>query len=88
MTVHPLSFLEHTMTNWQAAYNGLSRAGFSDQQIAEMAGCTRAVINGVRNGTYHHVHEPSYSGGKRVLDAITESLRQGWLEEDPLKEPA
>ena len=76
------------MTNWRAAYNGLVRAGFTDQQIADMAGCTRSVINGVRNGTYNHHHEPSHSGGVRILDAITTALREGWLDEDPLKETA
>lgn len=74
------------MTDWKKAYIGLSKAGYTDQQIAEIAGCTRAVINGVRNGTYNHEHEPTHSGGQAILGAITEALRRGYLDTDPLAE--
>lgn len=72
------------MVNWRAAYNGLSRAGYTDDQIAELVGCSRAVICGVRNGTYHHDHEPRYSGGVAVINAITYALHMGYIDEDPL----
>lgn len=72
------------MINWRRAYNGLCRAGYTDDQIAELAGVTRGVINGVRNGTYNHPHEPLYSGGVRILQAITDALHLGYLVEDPL----
>lgn len=73
------------MTDWAKAYNGLIAAGYSDEQIAEVAGCTRGVVNRVRNGTYPFNHEPGHAGGQRVLKLITDALRQGYLEEDPLK---
>lgn len=73
------------MTDWRKAYMGLAAAGYTDEQIATLAGVTRAVVNGVRNGTWPHPHEPKYSGGQRVLACINEALRRGLLDEDPLK---
>jgi len=74
------------MTDWRKAYNGLSTAGYTDDQIATIAGVTRSVINAVRNGSYPHNHEPGYEGGKRVVDHITEAIRLGYLDFDPLEE--
>lgn len=56
--------------DWAAAYNRLYHAGYTDGQIAELAGTTRVTINRVRNGTWGFKHELSYSGGNRILDAI------------------
>lgn len=72
------------MTDWCKAYNGLSTAGFTDDQIAELAGVSRSVINAVRNGVYPHNHEPGYEGGKRVLDNLTNAIHMGYLDHDPL----
>lgn len=72
------------MDKWRAAYIGLSNAGYTDDQIAEIAGVTRAVINGVRNGTYNHHYEPSHSGGEAIIAAITDAIRHGYMDEDPL----
>ncbi|MNM99013.1 hypothetical protein D3C81_1115620 [compost metagenome] len=73
------------MTDWRKAYVGLAKAGYTDEQIAELAGVTRAVINGVRNGTWPYPHEPKHSGGQRILHYVDEAIRHGLLEEDPLK---
>jgi hypothetical protein len=75
------------MTDWAKAYNGLSAAGFTDDQIAGLAGVTRAVINSVRNGNYAFRHEPGYEGGKTVLANLTHAIDMGWIDHDPLAEP-
>jgi len=75
------------MIDWKAAYAGLHAAGYNDGQIARLAGVDRFVINRVRNGRYRHNHEPGYEGGVRVVEAITEAIRQGILDEDPLAQP-
>jgi hypothetical protein len=72
------------MTDWRKAYTGLSDAGYTDDQIAQVAGITRAVVNGVRNGTWPHPHEPKHAGGQRVIALINEAIRHGVLEKDPL----
>lgn len=73
--------------NWRAAYNALSRLGYTDEAIGELADCSRAVINKVRNGTWPYGHEPGYAGGERVIDAIDGAIKQGVLDHDPLDEP-
>jgi hypothetical protein len=55
------------VVDWPTVYVALHEAGYTDQQIAEQAGVTRAVVNAVRNGVYPHNHEPGYEGGRRVL---------------------
>lgn len=75
------------MVNWQRAYRALSRAGFTDAQIGELAGISRNTINRVRNGTYpHDKHDPGFDGGKRVLDTLTDCVRQGVFDHDPMAE--
>lgn len=73
------------MTDWRKAYVALAKAGYTDEQIGSYAGVTRAVVNGVRNGTWPHPHEPKHSGGVKILALINGLLAQGILEEDPLK---
>jgi len=72
--------------NWRAAYNSLSRLGYSDDAIGDLAGCSRAVINKVRNGTYPFNHDPGYEGGERVVAALDGAIKQGLLDHDPLTE--
>lgn len=71
--------------NWQAAYASLHDIGYTDKQVADMAGLSRYVINRVRLGRYtRNNHEPGYEGGQRVVDAISGALREGVLDADPL----
>lgn len=72
------------MIDWQAAYIGLHAVGYTDGQIADLAGVDRYVINRVRNGQYQHNHEPGYEGGVRIVEAINDALRNGIMDEDPL----
>ena len=76
------------MINWASAYAGLSRAGYTDQQISELAGVNRSVINKVRNGQYEFRHEPRYAGGVRVLAALAECAKLGYLETCPVHDAA
>ena len=83
--ITPTNLLETTMVNWRLAYQGLALAGFTDKQISKLSGVSRTTINRVRNGTYpHDTHDPGYDGGKAVLEAISQCLRTGVLEVDPL----
>jgi hypothetical protein len=77
------------MINWRDAYNALSRAGYSDSQIADLAQLSRYVVNRVRNGKYIHNHlGPGYEGGMAVLGAIDAAVGQGLLPADPMNKTA
>lgn len=76
------------MINWASAYSGLARAGYTDQQIATMAGVDRTVINKIRHNRYPHDHAPRYENGVAVLAALTEAVRLGYLETCPVHEVA
>lgn len=71
------------MTDWQKAYTALYQAGYTDDQIAESARCSRVVINQVRNGTYPHNHEPGHSGGEQILKMIADAVDAGYIQEEP-----
>lgn len=70
------------MTDWRLAYNGLSAAGYTDNEIADMANVSRAVVNKVRNGTYQFKHEPGHEGGRKVLDTLKSAVADGSLSAD------
>lgn len=58
--------------NWADYYRRLYAAGYTDSEIAMLAGRTRSVINAVRNRRYNHPHYPTLDGATRVLGAIAE----------------
>lgn len=75
----------NTTIDWQKVYAGLYQAGFTDAQIAEIGNLSRYVINRVRLGRYKHdVHEPGFEGGKALLETLTLSVAEGWIDADPL----
>ena len=51
-------------------YKILSAAGYSDGQIADLAGVTRVTVQRVRTGTWPYGHNLSYEGGQRVVGAV------------------
>lgn len=55
---------------WQRCYKLLYEYGYSDQQIADLAGVTRVTIHRVRHGDWPHVHRLNYMGGTRIIDAV------------------
>ena len=68
------------MTDWRKVYTKLSQAGYSDAQIGNKAGCSRAVICKVRNGTWQFSHDPGHEGGQAVLALVEYARKQGYLE--------
>lgn len=65
--------------DWQPAYTALRQVGMKDSEIADLAGVSRAVINGVANGTYGRRHQLGFNGGFRVLTKLKELKANGQL---------
>ena len=65
--------------DWQPAYTALRSVGMKDSEIADLAGVSRAVINGVANGTYGRYHQLGFNGGFRVLTKLKELKANGQL---------
>ena len=65
--------------DWQPAYTALRKVGMKDSEIADLAGVSRAVINGVANGTYGRRHRLGFNGGFRVLTKLKELKANGQL---------
>jgi len=72
------------MIDWKAAFQGLSDAGYTDDQIAEIAGISRPVTNRIRNGTYPCHFEPRYAAGVALLNTLDFAVKQGWLKQNPV----
>lgn len=67
------------VADWRPAYAAMRNAGMKDQEIAELAGVSRAVVNGVVTGSYKRTHQLSFNGGVRVLDKLKEMKANGQL---------
>ena len=65
--------------NWRPAYVALRNVGMKDAEIAELAGVSRAVINGVATGNYERRHRLMFNGGFRVLTKLKELKANGQL---------
>ena len=65
--------------NWRPAYVALRNVGMKDTDIAQLAGVSRAVINGVATGNYKRKHNLMFNGGFRVLTKLTELKANGQL---------
>jgi len=55
-----------TKDKWAERYRALSTYGYTDTEIAELAGATRAVVCRVRNGNYEYNHDLNYTGGRQI----------------------
>ena len=67
--------------NWRPAYVALRNVGMKDTDIAQLAGVSRAVINGVATGNYKRKHNLMFNGGFRVLTKLKELKANGQLPE-------
>ncbi len=65
--------------DWQPAYAALLSAGLRQQDVAELAGVTRAVIGRIVAGTYASDHSPKFNGGMRVLAKLRALQVEGTL---------
>ena len=65
--------------NWRPAYVALRNVGMKDTDIAQLAGVSRAVINGVATGNYKRKHNLMFNGGFRVLTKLKELKANGQL---------
>ena len=63
--------LPAVVDDWGVHYRTLKDRGYSDGQIADMAGVSRFVINRVRLDKYENgSHHLRYEGGVRILRAV------------------
>lgn len=65
--------------NWRPAYVALRNVGMKDADIAQLAGVSRVVINGVVTGNYKRKHSLMFNGGVRVLTKLNELKANGQL---------
>lgn len=76
-----------TAVNWGEVYRSLRDAGYSVGLIAETAGCSRTVVSGVINGSYSggKDHEPKFSNGCQLIQAVKDEVADGTLPDDTLQ---
>lgn len=66
--------------DWRPAYQALRSGGWSDSDIAFYAGVSRAVINGVINGTYGRPHSLEFAHGFALINVLVRLERDGEIE--------
>lgn len=66
--------------DWRPAYQAMRSAGWEDSEIAEVAGVSRAVINGVIDETYKNSHSLEFSQGFFVIRMLVLLERQREIE--------
>lgn len=67
--------------NWSLVYSSLQDAGYDTSLIADTAGVSRTLVSQMISGTYAHMatHEPKFSGGCALLNALRDAVRDGDL---------